>query len=361
VIRLLVRIAALPCAPPMSDANDTHGSSANDTHGGKRAWRAVLALSAVTMIWGGTFVWMKECMATARVHLGERGPTSGLTLFMALRFGVAAIVVIAISPAARRSLSGSLAGSLGDSRGSSGERDLGRACWSTGFLLSLPLCAGFALQMTGLDELLPAVSAFLTSLYVLFTAAIMAVLAKRGVRIHLAVGAVLATAGAGLVRGRPELGFTLAELFTVGGALAFAVHLLLTHRYTKRLPPMGLTVTSFAWVALFNLVAFAIVQMSPGRASWDAIGALLRDPIFLQNLAWMCLLGTVVALSLMNLYQRELDPVRASILYALEPIWAALFGVACGLDRFTGWLVVGGAILLCGNLVAELGGRTRSM
>src|SRR5438552_11668134 len=217
---------------------------------------------------------------------------------MTLRFGVAALVVVAIAPSARRSLGRSVRGPAGGSR----EGGLGRACWRAGFVLSLPLCAGFALQMIGLDQLSPAVSAFLTSLYVLFTAAIMAVLAKQGLRIHLAVGAVLATAGAGLVRGRPELGFTLSELSTVCAALAFAVHLILTDRYTKRLPPLALTVTSFAWVALFNLVAFAIAQASPGAPSSHAIGTLLGDPGFLENLALMCLLGTVVALSLMNLY-----------------------------------------------------------
>lgn len=317
----------------------------------RRAWRAILALSAVTMIWGATFVWMKEGMSVARLHLGDHGPTNGLTLFMGLRFGAAAIIVAAIAPSARRTLG------RRTTLEHTAEKGLARACWSGGLVLSLPLCAGFALQMFGLDQLSPAVSAFLTSLYVLFTAAIIAVVAKRGLRIHFAIGAVLATAGAGLVRGRPELGFTLGELFTVGAALAFAVHLLLTHRYTKRLPPLALTVTSFAWVGLFNLIAFAVEQTLPGAPSWAAIGALLRDPQFLENLAWMCVLGTVVALSLMNLYQRELDPVRASILYAMEPIWAALFGVACGLDHFTVWLVAGGAILLCGNLVAELGGR----
>ena len=57
----------------------------------------------------------------------------------------------------------------------------------------------------------------------------------------------------------------------------------------------------------------------------------------------------------MNVFQRELDPVRAAILYAFEPIWAAVFAIALGLDRFTLWLVVGGAILLAGNLIAELG------
>jgi drug/metabolite transporter (DMT)-like permease len=68
-------------------------------------------------------------------------------------------------------------------------------------------------------------------------------------------------------------------------------------------------------------------------------------------------LATVLALSLMNLFQRRLDPVRAAVLYAFEPIWAALFGIAAGTDRFTTYLWLGGGLLLSGNLIAELGQR----
>ena len=67
-----------------------------------------------------------------------------------------------------------------------------------------------------------------------------------------------------------------------------------------------------------------------------------------------------IAITLMNVYQRELDPVRAAILYALEPIWAALAGIAYGMDRFTSYLLFGGALLLAGNLIAEMRPRTRS-
>jgi len=317
-------------------------SASIDTAARKRTRRAVLALSAVTLIWGATFVWMKSTMSVAREHLGDRAPTSGLALFLALRFGLAAIFIALFVRSSRRGL--------------------GRETWTAGLVLALPLSAGFTLQMVGLDQLSPAVSAFLTSLYVLFTAAILALAAKKRaqprIRLPLVFGAVLATVGAGLVRGRPELGFTLDELVTVCGAFAFAVHLLLTHVYTQRLPPMSLTLTSFAWVALFSSIGFVIAASSRDAPSTSAIGALLADPEFQLNLMFMSLLGTVLALSLMNYFQRDLDPVRASILYALEPIWAALFGVACGLDRFTGWLVVGGAILLCGNLVAERGGNS---
>jgi drug/metabolite transporter (DMT)-like permease len=68
-------------------------------------------------------------------------------------------------------------------------------------------------------------------------------------------------------------------------------------------------------------------------------------------------LATVVALSLMNHFQRELDPVRAAILYAFEPIWASVFGLVYGTDKVTVYLWLGGGLLLAGNIVAEIGQR----
>ena len=61
----------------------------------------------------------------------------------------------------------------------------------------------------------------------------------------------------------------------------------------------------------------------------------------------------------MNVFQRELDPVRAAILYAIEPVWAALIAIALGLGEADRWLWIGGLALLGGNLIAELGSIAR--
>ena len=56
----------------------------------------------------------------------------------------------------------------------------------------------------------------------------------------------------------------------------------------------------------------------------------------------------------MNMFQRELDPVRAAIIYALEPVWAVLAVFLVGMGEPTAWLYVGGTALLLGNVIAEI-------
>ena len=78
---------------------------------------------------------------------------------------------------------------------------------------------------------------------------------------------------------------------------------------------------------------------------------------FLFPLLLSSFFGTFVALSLVNYYQKYIDPVRAAILYALEPVWATIFAVGAGVTDFNFWLLVGGSCLLIGNLIAELGNQ----
>jgi len=64
--------------------------------------------------------------------------------------------------------------------------------------------------------------------------------------------------------------------------------------------------------------------------------------------------GSFFCLVALNLYQRHMHPVQAAIIYALEPVWATLFGLALGLVPWTWWIVFGGGILLAGNILVEV-------
>ncbi len=327
-------------------------SAIDDTNPGSDAARkrsAVIALLSVTLIWGCTFVWMKQARIAADRVLGTGHPFAGVGLFLCLRFAFAALVLCVCAPASRR---------------------LDRAAWSGGLVLGGLLFVGFVLQMFGLDGVSPAVSAFLTSLYVLFTAGLHARLERRGVGKALVVGALLATAGAALIGGPPTgAGLTKTsssslfpyqgELLTVACAFVFAVHILATDRITRRTPALPVTLTSLVVVALGSLALLGVDALGARDTDVSRWWSLCRDGDFLLPLCLSSVLATALAISLMNVFQRALEPVRAAILYALEPIWAACAGLFYGTDEFTLWLLVGGSLLVGGNLIAELGSAAR--
>lgn len=315
--------------------NDSTARSASDGAGRSRQMRAMLALLAVTLIWGGTFLWMKQGVETTQDLFGPGAVTAGIGLFMVLRFGLAALLMPIVIPSSRRGLNFRV--------------------WWWGFLLGFLLLSGFHLQMFGLEGVSAPVSAFLTSLYVVFTALLSALLFRKGIGIFLWIGALLATFGAGYISGPPQLSFGLHEWLTVACAFLFAAHILAIDYCTKNAPPMPLTWTSFLCVALGSSVTLAVGIAGDPELQWGDMVTLTLHPGFWKPMLASSLLATLLALSLMNQFQREVPPVRAAILYAVEPVWAALMAVIWGNVQIDFWLVLGGVALLFGNLIAELG------
>ena len=301
--------------------------------------KALAALLIVTFIWGFAFIWMKANLSAAERVLGRPGGMPVVALYLAARFGIAS-AVLAFWPAARR---GADAGA-----------------WKAGFVIGALLAGGFFLQMSGLQHVTPPVSAFLTSLYVVFAAALTAALHRERPRPTLLLGVVLATFGAGFIEGPPHLTFGLAEWLTVGCAAIFGGHILATDRLTRAHSPAAVSLTSFAWTAVLGLLVTFLASTRAGSPSAAELVAVLTDRGFLVALLLGSLLATVLALTLMNLFQRALDPVRAAIVYALEPVWTTLVAWGLGMGEPGGWLIVGGSALLLGNLVAEWGAASEN-
>jgi drug/metabolite transporter (DMT)-like permease len=298
----------------------------------QRSLRALAALLLVTILWGFSFVWMKQNLEAAARILGGPAGWAVVSFFVAVRFGAAAIL-LAFWPRARTGLD--------------------RGAWWAGLVLGALLFFGFVLQILGLEGVTPPVSAFLTSLYVVFAALLTAIMKKSRPRLALLAGIALATFGAGFIEGPPNLTFGLPEWLTVLCALIFAVVILATDRLTKTHAPLAVTLASFVATGALGAGSTLLALADPRAPTMRALAALLADPDFVRPLVLLTLFSTVAALTLMNLFQREIDPVRASIIYSLEPIWATVIAFAYGLGRPTAWLVVGGCALLAGNLVAE--------
>lgn len=299
-----------------------------------RRARAVYALLGVTILWGWTFIWMKQSLNAADASLGRAGGGSVVLLYVGLRFAIAA-VVLALWPRARAGLD--------------------RGAWRGGMILGVILVAGFYLQMVALQGVTPQVSAFLTSLYVVFSALLTFALHRARPHLPFVLGVLLATFGAGFIQGPPQLTFGLAEGLTVACAFVFALHILFTDRLTKAHAPLAVTLAMFVWTAAAALAGLAALQLHHGSPSPAALMALLYVPAFVVPLLLASLLATVVALTLINVYQRELDPVRAAILYAIEPIWTTLIAAALGFGVPGFWLWIGGGALVAGNVIAEWG------
>ena len=293
--------------------------------------KALFALLVVTSVWGATFIWMKQALNTLEPEIQSQGRFQIVALLVAARFIVAAVVMFAAFSKARTALRQSEQG-------------------KGGLILGSIMLVGFVTQMIGLDDITPSVSAFLTSLYVVFTALITIVFSKSKPTRTLLFGVLLATFGAGFIQGPPHLTWGLGEVLTVVCAVFFALHIIYTQKITQEVDPIGVTLTSFLVIALGSiLLLFAF----GGGRTLDQWGLIFQDGVFLQVLC-LGIGGSFFCLLLLNLYQRYLNPIQAAIIYALEPVWATIYGLSLGLDQWTGWILLGGGALFMGNIVVEL-------
>ena len=292
---------------------------------------ASLVLLSVTLVWGATFIWMKQALNALESELQLYGTVPIVAFLVGARFFIAMVLLLTFFSNARSAVK---------------EKEL----WRGGVLLGGLMLVGFVTQMVALEEINPSTSAFLTSLYVVMTAMLSVRMTQHPPRATLYWGVFLATFGAGFIEGPPHLSWGWGEVVTVISAFFFALHIVFTQTLTKRLDPVGLSLTSFVVV---SAGAWAIMLAASGEI-WLMIPAVLTTKGVLLPLVLLGVGGSFFCLLALNMFQRHMHPVQAAIIYAFEPVWATVYGLSLGLVPWTWWILVGGSVLLCGNLLVEL-------
>ena len=293
--------------------------------------KAALVLLSVTLVWGATFIWMKQALNALVVEIETFGTFSVVAYLVALRFLIATVLVAVVFPKARSGLRLPV-------------------IWKGGGVLGGLMLVGFVSQMVALNDINPSTSAFLTSLYVVMTALLTLWMSNQAPRRALYWGVLMATVGAGFIEGPPHLSWGWGEIVTVACALFFALHIMFTQRLTSVYDPLMLTLISFM------VVGFAALALAFGSS--DAPASMMVEVVSREGVLLPVLLlgvgGSFFCLVALNMFQRHMHPVQAAIIYAFEPVWATLFGLGLGLVSWSWWIPFGGGVLLFGNILVEL-------
>jgi drug/metabolite transporter (DMT)-like permease len=275
--------------------------------------RPIVALVIVTAIWGVTFVQIKDAL--------ELYP---LFAFLAVRFAIA-VAVLSV-PVARR------------------WRSLGRDGAVAGAALGGLLAAGYALQTAGLDRTTVSAAGFVTGMYVILTPVFGLVLFRIRPGRAVWLGVALALVGLAMLSG-VSAGSGTGDLMVLAAAALYALQIALMERFAPRYDPLAFTTAEMA-AAFVGFAAIAVaagqVELPRGATVW---GALLVTGIFASALGYL-----VQAWA-----QRRTSATRTALMFALEPVFAGIFGYALAGDRLgaLGW--AGCAVIMSGIAVAEPG------
>jgi drug/metabolite transporter (DMT)-like permease len=289
--------------------------------------RGALALVGTTALWGISFPLVGDVVA---------GRTQGqLLCFLALRFGLATLAFLP------------LGGALRDATRAAGAR-----AWALAGGVGVVLFAGFYLQTWGLMHTSPGRSAFITVLSVPMVPLFAALLHRRRPSpVHLAASG-LATLGIGLVLApggalEPNLG----DLLTLLSAVAFALQILLLEVATRRAPTVIVAVGQIAAVGVVAALALLLVPLEL-PAEWPGLW---------RGVGVTGILCTTLALGLMTWGQARVRAEVAAVLFALEPVFAALFewlffGAGLGPWQLGGAAVVFGSVVWAARVPVEAEG-----
>jgi drug/metabolite transporter (DMT)-like permease len=277
-----------------------------------RPWRQELALVGITAIWGSTFL---------IVHLAVQ--TAGPFFFVGIRFliaGAASAIVF------HRALPGM--------RG----KDVG-----AGAAIGTMIFLGYGLQTYGLKTIDASTSAFITALYVPLVPLVQWAVFRKAPRAMAFVGAGLAFAGMILLAGPGSLGDDVhGELATVIGTVPIAGEIVLIGFFAGKVHLGRVTVVQLLTTGVLGMIVSPIMGegLPPLRWGWMLAAAGLGVASALIQLT-------------MNWAQRSVTPTRATVIYAMEPVWAGVVGSVAG-EAMTPPALVGAAMILGGILISEL-------
>jgi len=277
---------------------------------------AVIALIAVTAIWGSTFLVVKNAVARAPVMD-----------FLAVRFAIAAAVMLALRPGCLKALD--------------------RRSLLHGVLLGAALGGGYVTQTYGLLTASPSVSAFITGTFVVLTPVLSWLVLRKRINRNAWLGVALAFAGVALL-GLQGWSVGTGELLTLACAVFFALQVVGLGEWATRERAYAL---AFIQVATVAVIALAIgapggYQLPAETAVWGAI-------------AITAVLATALAEIIQTWAQSVLAPTHAAVVMTMEPVFAGLFGVAFGGDRLTTRMVGGAVCVLAAMLLVQVGERAR--
>jgi len=281
--------------------------------------RADAALVLVTMIWGSSFIVVKNVVRN-----------SPPLAFLFFRFLLAAAVCGAFALGRRRTPNllrdGAIIGSL--------------------------LGGGMILQVLGQVETTASKAAFLTGLSVVLTPFAAFLRTRRLPSLENAIGITLAGLGFLLLTFPGGAGpINRGDVLVFLCAIVFAFYIVEISLRTRDHDAFRLTTVQLTSVAVW--AALVGGGLRAAGAGFE-LRPLVWDQSFLLSVLYLGTIGTVGTFVTQTWAQGHMSATHAAIIFALEPLWAALLAAWLLGERMgvSGWW--GGGLVLAGIVVSEL-------
>lgn len=271
-----------------------------------------LALLAAALIWGSSFIIMKDAVSDVPVFL-----------LLAIRFTIACVLLALVFFRRLRKAGGQLV--------------------RHGIVCGILLLSAYATQTFGLITTTPGKNAFLTAVYCVLVPFLSWMAYRRRPTVYNWVAAALCIAGIGLVSLNEGFSIAPGDALTLLGGVFFALHIMALSRFGETDDPVALTIVQFAVVALLSWVASLLSEA----------GAAFPAPSVWPQLAYLSVLCTAATLLLQTIGQKLTPPSQAAILLSLESVFGVVFSLLMGAETLTIPLGCGFALIFISVITSE--------
>lgn len=296
----------------------------------KRTIIADLGLLFVTFIWGTTFVLVQNAIDSLK-------PFS----FNGIRFLAAAVILMLwLFLFEKKQL-----------------KLVDKKLIFSGIFIGFWLFSGYAAQTIGLQYTTSSKAGFITGLSVVLVPLFSLFLLKQSLNRNAVFGVIVATIGLFLLTLTDITGFNIGDVYVFICAISFAMHIIFTGKFTSQFPTLLLTVIQITTVSLLSIISSFFFE------DWKII---FHTTILLSKQVWIALLitsvfATAIAFLVQTNFQKYTTTTRVALIFAMEPVFAAITGYFWAHDRLTYSALFGCVLISAGMIFAELPARKLSL
>lgn len=273
-----------------------------------------------TILWGGTFVIVKSA-------LSELPPS----VFVLYRFTLALLVGLVVW---RKSIF-----------------HISFTLLRRGLVLGLVFGVGFVLQTIGLVYTSVSSSAFITGTMVVFAPFVYWLVVRTRIRALHLVSVVVVIIGLWIFTEPESNGFQIGDVLTLIGAIVWSVYLTYIDIWTKAERENHhamnvLVVLQFAVTMLLSLIVLAFTQ--------EPIWGYNLTPSLIYGLVYCSVFAAVLTTWLQTRYQQYTHPVRAAVIFSVEPLVASVVAYFAISEGWTGRQALGAIVLIGVVVIPEI-------
>lgn len=275
---------------------------------------AKIALLTATLIWGSSFIIVKDVVDSVPPNL-----------LLSIRFSVACLVLCLIFWKRLKNLN--------------------REYFIQGAVVGALLFLAYCSQTIGITDTTPGKNSFLTAVYCVIVPFLFWAVSKRKPDIFNIIAAVVCITGIGLVSLDSDFSIRIGDLLTLLGGFFFAVHIVAVSKFGSDKDPVLITILQFGYSAVYAAAASLIFERQDVNIVWSSQLVL--------SIAYLALACTAVGLFLQIFGQKYTSPSSAAIILSLESVFGVAFSIALYGERLTGRIAAGFVLIFIAVIISE--------